>query len=158
MHADKVDRMAWLLLRDIPLNRLLLIAAAIVFSWPRHGLSQNCVEYYLSKESLERLLPGHTIIGLTKRSEGAWIEYLDDQGGSFFLSPAGNKFSGRWKIENDTICYSYGTQSEFRCKSIAIVDSCELRNGAYLVADRLKREVTGRILEQFEGDPFNLAE
>jgi hypothetical protein len=107
--------------------------------------SSACVEYYLTGTELRSLLPDHTLIGVTAYGK-LWKEYLNSDGQTIFQSDEGQLAEGVWEIQGDQVCFSYGSLSEYKCKSVLLVEGCNFRNGTFYVSNQLERSITSQIV------------
>lgn len=81
----------------------------------------------LSGDRIASELGGHELTGFSVVTDARWTERLFPDGITEFRNARGEPTYGRWRVSGDQLCFSYGTMTDWTCKTVhRVAPACEI--------------------------------
>lgn len=120
------------------MRNLIILVTLIALSFGSNASATtfcSSVSPPLSAADLLDTLSGAALKGINTKGE-PWQEYLGHHVGrdkpTLFINKDGRGFPGRYKIEGNRICFSYGKQTSWSCKQLA---RCTAKPTSFVIID-----------------------
>ena len=100
-------------------KRLLAALAVAALAGPALAGTEDCLPLRTMEPwEVRDELTGHELRGYSLRTDARWSERLHPNGVTEFRNAAGDLTLGRWRQSGRSLCFSYGTMTEWTCKRV----------------------------------------
>ena len=94
-------------------------AALATVAGPALADIDDCLPFRnMEPHEIRSELTGQELHGYSLRTKATWSERLHPDGVTEFRNAAGKLTTGRWRQSGKSICFSYGTMTEWTCKRV----------------------------------------